>query len=457
MSPPLPSPQGALRKSLAMSGLRDRPLDFILDMADQFGDLVHFESRQDPMIFVNHPELAREVLISRPHAFVRADAVCDALRIFDGDSILVTEGDLWRQQRRLLQEGFRAERLRGYAHEAAVQTREMLRQWPSVGSIPSGEEMAKLCTNTLFRIVLGTQSPAHLADSIRIVLDARAVEAGRAIAAEHPQTTGTTPGSDQALARVQQFLDQLICSRRREPADQEDILSMLVRSSNVNAENGLGQARDDLRIRDETISMINASLDATTSAMHWALCLVAKHQDAQARLRQELTLAVAQRQEMAAETAELPFTEMVVHESLRLYPPNWMLIPRRCQEESNLGGDRIPRGSWLYIFPYVMHRDARWFTQPALFDPDRFAPEKFGAMQRTAYMPLGLGPHVCLGKALSTIILTTMLACILREFCVSLPPDQPDVEPVVGIVVSPRSDLRLNVRRLDTSEQRREL
>jgi cytochrome P450 len=133
-----------------------------------------------------------------------------------------------------------------------------------------------------------------------------------------------------------------------------------------------------------------------------------------------------------------------------------MLIPRRCQEESNLGGDRIPCGSWLYIFPYVMHRDARWFTQPALFDPDRFAPEKFGAMQRTAYMPLGLGPHVCLGKALSTIILTTMLACILREFRVSLPPDQPDVEPVVGIVVSPRSDLRLNVRRLDTSEQRRE-
>ena len=74
----------------------------------------------------------------------------------------------------------------------------------------------------------------------------------------------------------------------------------------------------------------------------------------------------------------------------------------------------------------------------------------------TAYMPLGLGPHVCLGKALSTIILTTMLACILREFCVSLPPDQPDVEPVVGIVVSPRSDLRLMVRRIDTTGQRRE-
>ena len=90
--------------------------------------------------------------------------------------------------------------------------------------------------------------------------------------------------------------------------------------------------------------------------------------------------------------------------------------------------------------------DARWFTQPELFDAERFAPEKFGAMQRTAYIPLGLGPHVCLGKALSTIILTTMLAGILRKFRISLPPDQPDVEPVVGIVLSPRSDLRFTVR-----------
>ena len=182
-------------------------------------------------------------------------------------------------------------------------------------------EIAKLCTNTLFRIVLGTELPAQLADSMRVVLNARAVEAGKAIAAEHPQTTGTTPGSDQALAHVQRFLDQLIGARRQEPADQDDILSMLVRSSNGGAEHGLGQAREDLRIRDETISMLNASLDATTAAMHWALCLIAKHQDAQARVRQELTLAVAQRQEIAAETAALPFTEMFVQESLHSILP----------------------------------------------------------------------------------------------------------------------------------------
>jgi cytochrome P450 len=292
----------------------------------------------------------------------------------------------------------------------------------------------------LLRIVLGTEPPLDLVESIRVVLDARAVEAGRAIAAESPQAAGSTPGSHQALSRVQRFLDELICMRRRESTDQGDILSMLVRPSKKDVDDRVSHEQVDRRIRDEMISMINASLDPMAAAMQWALCLVAKHEGVQERLRREVALAAAGRRELAPETAELPFAEMVVHESLRLYPPNWMLIPRRCREASELGGCRIPKGCWLYVFPYVIHRDARWFTAPDSFRPERFAPENFGDVQRTAYLPLGLGPHVCIGKALSTIVLTTILACVLQEFRVSLALDQPDWRPDVGIVVRPRSD-----------------
>ena len=223
---------------------------------------------------------------------------------------------------------------------------------------------------------------------------------------------------------------------------------MLVNSARKDVNDRAGPKRVDWRIRDEIISMINASVDPTAAGMQWALCLVAKHEDIQRRLRQEVALAAAGRRELAPETAELPFTEMVIHESLRLYPPNWMLIPRRCREASELGGFRIPKGSWLYVFPYVIHRDARWFTAPDLFRPERFAPEDFGDVQRTAYLPLGLGPHVCIGKALSTIVLTTILACVLQEFRVSLTLDQPDWRPDVGIVVKPRSDLGFTAERL---------
>jgi cytochrome P450 len=448
MSPLPPGPKGTRSKSLALSGLRERPLEFIVEMANAFGDLVYFGSGRDPICFVTHPKLVREILVSRPQTFVRADVVCNALRVFDGNSILVTEGDLWRQQRRLLQEGFHAQRLRAYAHEAVVQTQEMLRQWPSVGTLRIGNEVAAMCVKALFSIVLGTQPPPDVVDSIRVILDARAVEAGKAVAAHYAPTAISSPEIDQALSRIHEFLDELIWVRRRESADQSDILSMLVNSASKNVNDGAVPQRVDGQIRDETISMINASLDPLAAAMQWALCLVARHEGTQERVRREVTVAAAGRKELTPETAELPLTEMVIHESLRLYPPNWMLIPRRCREASELGGFRIPRGSWLYVLPYVIHRDARWFTAPDSFQPERFAPENFGGMQRAAYLPLGLGPHVCIGKALSTIVLTTTLACILREFRVSFAREQPDLGPDVGIVLRPRSDLGFTVKRL---------
>jgi cytochrome P450 len=228
-----------------------------------------------------------------------------------------------------------------------------------------------------------------------------------------------------------------------ETEDHGDMLGMLVRASQRDVENGANQRHMDRQIRDETISLINASLDATSAAMSWTLFLVAKHTTVQARLRQESERGVRGHVEMAADDVELPFAEMVVHESLRLYPPNWVLITRRCLRESTIGGYRIPRGSWLFIFPYVLHRDARWFTAPKSFEPERFAAEVFGPVQRSAYIPLGLGPHVCIGKALSTILLTSILARILREFRLELPPNQPEVERDVGIVIRPKNGLRL--------------
>ena len=124
-----------------------------------------------------------------------------------------------------------------------------------------------------------------------------------------------------------------------------------------------------------------------------------------------------------------------------------MLITRRCLQESTIGNYRVPQGSWLFIIPYVLHRDSRWFTEPESFDPDRFASEVFGPQQRSAYIPLGLGPHVCIGKALSTIILTSILACILQEFRLELLPNQTEVEPDVGIVIRPKNGLRLSATR----------
>jgi len=392
--------------------------------------------------------MVREVLISQAKGFARADVVCDALRVFDGESVLVGEGDSWRQQRRLLQQGMRSQRLRSYARKAAEHARGMLRQWPSSGVIRAGDEMSAVCKKVPFDVLLGTQPPPDLEGSIRIVLDARAVETGKAVSSRRRYPPAQTQERDRALQQLRRFLDELIRQRRAEAdAPGDDLVGMLVRASQPHLEDEKARRQTDRRIRDETSSMMNASLDATAAAMSWTLFLVAKHDAVQTRLREEIERGVAEHSEAAADYSPLPFAEMVVHEALRLYPPNWLLIPRRCVQESIIGGYRIARGSWVYIFPYVIHRDARWFREPEVFDPDRFAPEHFGRVQRSAYLPLGLGPHVCLGRALSTIIVTTILACILQEFQLELPHGYADMEPEVRIVIRPKGGLPLIANR----------
>lgn len=447
MTPSTSGPRGPFSKFFALRRLRKRPVEFVMEMAQRYGDLVRFGSWRNPVFFVNHPDLVRELLVSRTQDFVRADSVRKALRIFDGESILVSEGDQWRQQRRLLQQGFRSERLRAYARTAVEQTQEMLQRWPSSGTICVGDDMAELFMQTLSHVLFGQQASPDLAASIRTVLDARAEETADAISVGHRRSKAFRRKRDQALTHVHDFLDDLIRRRRTKTEEHGDLLGLLMEANGKDTGTAKSQSQVDRQIRDEMISMINASLDAMSAAMSWTLYLVSKHSDVQMRLRREIEERIDKPAVVDVDRVELPFAEMVVHESLRLYPPNWMLITRRSIRESSLGGNRIPKGSWTYVFPYVIHRDARWFSAPDLFDPDRFAPERFGAVQRSAYIPLGLGPHVCIGKALSTIILTSILACVLREFELEILPEQAKMLVQVSVVMRPSNDFRLIVKR----------
>jgi cytochrome P450 len=447
MTPTLPGPERLTDRWRALRRLRHQPLAFVQEMAQRYGDIVQIRATRASIIFVNHPELIHEILLTRAASFRKEDAVREALRRFDGESILVSEGQQWRQQRRLLQQGLRAESLQAYARVTTRHTRRMLQAWPSHGSLDVTGQMCSLTMKILADVVFGTQLPSAIVDSIRILLDARAAETGNAVSLGFRMPPRLSRPRDEALGQINSFLKGLIRKRRDEDRSQSDMLSMLVRESHRQAR-GVEQELVERQIRDETMSLINASQDTTSAALAWTFYLVAKHPSLQSRVRGEIESALDRLNANDGwEAKELPFTKTVAQESLRLYPPNWVLMIRQCIQATTVGGHQIPEGSRIYIFPYVVHRDARWFPSPEQFDPNRFADRPGEMPQKASYLPFGIGPHVCIGNSLTIMMLSRILAHALHQFRLDLATDQPEVEPEVGIVLKPKGGLRMAVAR----------
>jgi len=149
-----------------------------------------------------------------------------------------------------------------------------------------------------------------------------------------------------------------------------------------------------------------------------------------------------------ADVARLPYTEMVVKESMRLYPPTWTLFPRETVAPVELGGFTIPKGAWVYVFPYVTHRDPRFFENPENFDPERFAPGRSEKIPQYAYFPFGGGPRACIGNAFATMEMILIVATVLQKFRLKLTADQTSVEPEPLISLRPKGGLRVAIHRL---------
>jgi cytochrome P450 len=172
---------------------------------------------------------------------------------------------------------------------------------------------------------------------------------------------------------------------------------------------------------------------------------LARDPEAQTRVREEVDAVLGGRAATYDDVPRLRYTEMVVKESLRLYPPSAFLFARQAVEDVELGGYLIRRGGWVFISPYVMHRDRRNFKDPEVFDPGRFAPGRADEVPAYAYLPFGGGPRICIGSALATMEVVLVAATVLQRFHVGLAPGEPEVESEMEIVLRPKGGLPLRL------------
>jgi cytochrome P450 len=421
------------------------PLGFTERMVREYGPVVELRFGPVRAFLAVGPEAVQQVLVSRSKSFCKERRNRDAVREIDGEGIITTEGDFWLRQRRLVQKGFAADRMAHYADVTVARTLQMLDRWPKRGEVEICNEMTCLTlaiiAETMFKVDLADQAQ-ELAEQAEYLSERLVEDLSKAVKVPTWFPTPAQARKRRALRALHEMVRRVVHERRAEGVDKGDMLSMLLLA--VDTE-GDGSRMTEAQACDEITTLFVAGYDTTASGLAWTWCLLAQHPEAAREAAAEAARVLNDRVACAEDYEKLSFIRQVIQESLRLYPPAWMLMLREATEDTELMGYAIPRKSWVFLVPWATHRSARWFPDPLRFDPGRFAPERVEEIPDHAYFPFGLGGHRCIGERLALMEMTLVVATVLRRCRLCLAPEQGLVEVEPHTAIRPRGGLRVLV------------
>jgi cytochrome P450 len=244
----------------------------------------------------------------------------------------------------------------------------------------------------------------------------------------------------RALRELDTVVYQIIAERRQTRRDESDLLSMFLAARDD--ETGAGMT--DRQLRDEVVTMLLAGHETTSLLLSWTYYLLSQHPGARRSIEDEVDREIGNGRPTFAHIDRLTFTRRVLEESLRLYPPAWG-FSRRALGDDELGGYRIPKGSLVFLIPFVVHRRPKLWPDPDRFDPGRFAPEHESTRPRFAYIPFGGGPRGCIGNQFAMLEAQLIVATIAQRYRIELVPDQ-DIRPEPLITLRPAPGIRAILR-----------
>jgi cytochrome P450 len=421
--------------------LRTRTLEMMTDLARNYGDLAYFRLGPFRVYSVNHPALVREVLVTRAKQFPKAVRSTRVLSQFDGQGLTVTQGDFWLRQRRLVQPAFHARRLGRYADITVEFTRRRMERWQPGVVYDVQNEMTDLAIDVIAKALFDVEVGAQV-DQLRAAVAVFSETLFREISAPCKLPDWLPLPAKRrkrwAIRTVDTMIRDIIRARRAQGEDKGDLLSMLLLAVD---EAGDGGGMTDEQARDEAVALFRGGHDTTAAGLAWIWYLLARHPEVEARLVQEVAAVLQGRPATFADLPRLGYTEMVVKEALRLYPPIWALFGRETTAEVELGGFMLPRGAQVLILPWGLHRNPRFFENAESFDPDRFGPERLGGLTPDAYIPFGLGPHICIGASFAMMQMTLTVATVMQRWRWTLAPGVQSIDPEPHIAIRPKGGL----------------
>jgi cytochrome P450 len=420
-----------------------RRLPFMVESAEKYGDIVFFRVGNERIYLFNHPDLIRDVLVTNQKNFTKSRALVRAKRVL-GEGLLTSEAEFHLRQRRLAQPAFHRDRILAYGRSMVDYADRTSSRWGNAQSLDVHQEMMKLTLAIVARTLFSAD------------VENEASEIGEALTVTFEAfNIGILPFSEileklplpyikrfeAARARLDDTIYRIINERRATGEDTGDLLSMLLLAQDTEGDGG---GMTDTQVRDEAMTIFLAGHETTANALSWTWYLLSQHPEVATRFHKEIEV-LGGRLPQPEDLSKLPYTRMILAESMRLYPPAWA-VGRRAINDFEAGGYHIPARSMVLMSQYIMHRDSRFYPDPDRFDPERWRPDAAAARPKFSYFPFGGGTRICIGEQFAWMEGILILATIGQKWRLSyLGTSPPAIEP--RITLRPAGALPMKVER----------
>ncbi len=389
------------------------PLDFLTSLPSR-GDLIELRFGPRRAYLAAHPELALHVLLEA-RTFDKGGPLFEKTRVLIGNGLVATDFDTHKHQRRLVQPAFHPARIPGYAALMRQEIAAELATWQAGQTIDINEAMhaltLRVTARTLFSTEVGAQVVPEVAHCMPVIM--------RGVYKRMVAPTGLMellPTKEKhryydAHARMHRIITETVADHRGAGTDQGDLLSILINEHDPHT----GERLSDQEIHDQVLTLLIGGTETTGNAMAWALRVLSEHPDIEARLHEEVDHVLGGRMPGFEDVHALDYTRRILNETLRMYPPAWLLT-RTVTRDVELAGRLLKPGTIVMYSPYLLGRDPNSYADPERFDPDRWLPRRADEVPRGAMLPFGAGNRKCVGDQFGVTEITLTLAAIASRW-----------------------------------------
>ena len=414
------------------------PIKFITRLQQEYGDVVAFSLMGLKSILISSPQDIDRVLVETGKRYGKFRPSY-AMRVVLGNGLVTSEGDFWKRQRKLAAPAFHHQSIKRYADQMVSYAQDMAGTWQD-GAVRDVHQDMMTLTQRIIMKVLFDVDVLENADEASKAFDAMMQAIGAEMKGPEAVLPKFVPTPSRAHMQegvnyINGLLMEMIEKRRAEGSDKHDLLTML-----MDARDDEDQPMSTTQLLDEIRSLYLAGHETTATTLSWTWYLLSRSPEAYARLEAEIDEVLQGRAPTADDVQRLPYCNAVIKESLRCYPVAW-ITQRVALEDVEIGGYQIAKDTAIFLSPWIVHHDPRWYSEPEAFMPERWLKDKADLPPREAYIPFGGGPHICLGNGLAMMEGVLLLATLLQRYRISVVAEHPPEIELAG-TLRPKSGLQ---------------